>query len=41
MLPNVKMLLLIALTKQKLNAKWTTSRKVLIVSSEKMPSNEL
>lgn len=41
MLPNVKMLLLIALTKQKLNAKWTTSRNVSIVSSEKMPSNEL
>ena len=40
-LQNVKMLLLIALTKQKLNAKWITSRNASIVSSKKMPSNEL
>ena len=41
MLPNVKMLLLIALTKQKLNAKWITNRNASIVSRKKVPSNEL
>jgi hypothetical protein len=41
MLPNVKTSSLIALTKQKLNEKWTTSRNASIVSNEKMSSNEL
>ena len=41
MLPNVKIVLLIALTKRNLKKKWTMSKNVSIVSSKKMPSNEL
>ena len=41
MLPHVKMLLSIVLTKQKLNGKWTTNKNVSTVSNEKTPTNEL